>query len=771
MESTWKNVARKTISVRWNSLFVKLLSGFLLIIALLLSFNVLSFAFFQTNIQKEIIDHNTLNLKNTVNGYEQQFRHVESDMMRLYFNERFTTLVGGNDQPNYNAVATVKTEMNALLSNKLLYLENVFILFRDNTFVIERESTTNTVNMFTKFYVSEPYGPVFWQRQFAENYTFRVFPAAGFREYKYDKSVADKGELLPVVIKNKFNSQYIVAALLDAKSMFRSLHYNGEDRFFILGPDGKPLFQSKSVEEADGKPAWNGSLPGDLAFTGREGYSFRDDRYYFYKKGVNSDLIYVNVIPNVRIASQVERLNLLLLGIMAVAVVVSLLISVWLSMRFNSPIQGMIRLLQKSGQPHRLNTNIREFDWLGRSISDMMRANHGFHQDLRRKNKLLQTYGYISKIKSIHHWNDVRDLLEMSKQFYLVAFQLSFTEKFGLLAQEDQEKTAYYIHEYINVQMSGRFAGSVTLQMEKEQILSLIFAEEDASAVTDTLLRLKQVFDRDKDYGFVTMAFHPVMRYPHELSCAYEESQSMIGSRLLNRETQIITAIPAEEFEAPTMTSVQEQELLSGLLAGYDDNGSGLLEQLLNEMVHRGASARRFAEFGKEIAASILKLLLEHHYDISRLLDGQSPFLLLKQCWSVDEYVAFFRRFTGEAAELVRERKAEQDPIRDFVLDYVAKHYGEDISLEHVAEKLNLSRSYVSTYFHEKTGQTFSEYINGLRMQRAKEMLSATDSRIQDIATEVGYHNVNSFIRMFKRMCGLTPGEFRRLALQQGSER
>jgi AraC-like DNA-binding protein len=760
---------KQTISVRRNSLFVKLLGGFMLVIALLLSFNVLSFAFFQTNIQKEIIDHNTLNMKNTVNGYEQQFRHVESDLMRFYFNERFATLVGANDQPNYNSVAAVKTEMNALLSNKLLKLENVFILFRDNTFVIEKESTTNTVNMFTKFYVSEPYGPVFWQRQFAENYTFRVYPAADFREYKYDKTIADKGELLPVVIKNKFSSQYIVAALLDARSMFRSLHYNGEDHFFILDPAGKPLFRSKPVEQADGKSAWNGALPNDLSFDGNEGYSFRDDRYYFYKRGADSELIYVNVIPNVRIASQVQRLNLMLLGIMAAAVVASLLISVWLSIRFNSPIQGMIRLLQKSGQPDKMKTNIREFDWLGRSISEMLHANHGYHQDLRRKNKLLQTYGYMSKIKSIHHWNDVRDLIETSKPFYLVAFQLSFTEKFGQLAQEDQDKTAYYIHEYVNLQMSERFAGSVTLQMEKEQILTLLFGAEEASAVTDTLLRLKHVFDRDKDYGFVTMAFHPVKRNPNELSQAYEESQAMLGSRLLNRETQIVTALPAEELEAP-MTSAQEQELLAGLLAGSGDKAAELLGQLLGQMAQRGATARRFAEFGKDTSAKILKLLLEHQYDISRLLDGESPFIMLKNCWSVEEYAGFFRRFAGEAAELVRERKAGQDPIRDFVLDYVAKHYGEDISLEHVADKCNLSRSYLSSYFHEKTGQTFSEYMNGLRMQKAKEMLSGTDSRIQDIAAEVGYQNVNSFIRMFKRMCGLTPGEFRRIALQQGSE-
>ncbi|GAA3399516.1 helix-turn-helix domain-containing protein [Paenibacillus hodogayensis] len=766
------NTIRHPASSRRNSLFVRLLGGFMLVIALLLSFNMLSFAFFQTNIEREIIDHNTLNMNNTVNGYEQQLQLVESDLLRFYFNERFSALVAANGQPNYTAVNAVKPELNSLLSNKMLFLENVFILFRDNPLVIERDTTTNAVNMFTKFYVSEPYGPVFWQNQFAEGYTFRVFPAADFRQYKYDRTVEDKGGLLPVVIKNKFSSQYLVAALLDADSMFRSLHYNGADHFYILDAGGAVLFHSDpGAKDASAMAGIGSALPADLPAAG-DGYFIRDDRYYFYKNGPTSGLRYVNVIPNDRIASQVERLGMLLLGMLAVAVAASLLISVWLSIRFNSPVQGMIRLLQRPGQPGRMTSGIREFDWLGRSISDMLHANRGFDQDLRRKNKLLQNYGYMSKLKSIRHWNELHDLIETSKPFFLVAFQLSFTARFGQLAQDDQEKTAYYIQEYINLQMSGRFPGAVTLQMEKEQILSLLFTDEDASAVIDTLERLKQVLDRDKEYGFATMAFLPVKRSPNELSRAYEEAQAMLGSRLLNRDTQTITRLPAVELPAlPPMSTAQEQELLAALLAGQDERAAELVDALLRHMELSGANARQFAELGKELVSHIWKLLLEHHYDISRLLDGESPFLLLKDCWSVDEYGRFFRRFAGEAAALVRERKAEQDPIRDFALDYVAKHYGEDISLELVAEKLGLSRGYLSTYFHEKTGQTFSEYVNGLRMQRAKEMLSGTDSRIQDIAAEVGYQNVNSFIRMFKRICGLTPGEFRRVALQQsGSE-
>ncbi|MEF3305848.1 helix-turn-helix domain-containing protein [Paenibacillus sp. GYB003] len=758
------NRVKQTIAARRNSLFVKLLGSFLLPIALLLSFNVLSFAFFQTNIQNEIISHNTLNLNNTVNGYEKQLQLVESDMMRFYFNEKFGTLVGPGGEPNYSAVPAVKSEMNALLSNEMLHLDNLFILFRDHSFVMEKESTTNAVNMFTKFYVGDRYDLSFWQRQFGEPYTFRVYPSARFREYKYDKTVVDKGELLPVVIKNKFSSQYIVAALLDAQGMYRSLHHNGEDGFFVLGPNGETLFRAGPGREASGLP--DALLPPDARFRGESGYRLIDDRYYFYKRGAGSSLLYVNVVPNERIAAQVERLNWALLLLMGTAVAASVLLSVWFSVRINNPIQSMVRLLQKTDQPRPLRSSIREFDFLGSRISDILRDNLVFDQDLRRKNKLLQTYGYMSKIKSIHHWNDLRDLIEMSRPFYLIAYELTITRP---MPAEDQEKTAYRVHELIDAHMSGAFADSVTLQMEKEQFLSLLFATDDAGAVTETLRRLKDAFDRNREFGFVTIAFRAALRTGAELAAAYEEAQAMIRLRRLNRETQIVSEPPREERDAAP-TSAQEQELAASVLGGSGDKAAGLIGGLLRQLEQGGAGAGAFAELGKQLAALLLKLLLEHRYDISRLLGGQSPFLLLKQCWSVGEYERLFRRFAEDAAKLVRERKEERDPIRDFVLDYVANHYGEDLSLELVADKLNLSRGYLSTYFHEKTGRTFSEYVNGLRMERAKHMLSETDTRIQDIAAEIGYRNVNSFIRMFKRMCGLTPGEFRRVALRHEAE-
>jgi len=112
--------------------------------------------------------------------------------------------------------------------------------------------------------------------------------------------------------------------------------------------------------------------------------------------------------------------------------------------------------------------------------------------------------------------------------------------------------------------------------------------------------------------------------------------------------------------------------------------------------------------------------------------------------------------------ELIRRKTENHDPITSFVMTYINEHLDEDINLDMMADKLNITSGYLSTYFKEKTGLNFSDYLNDLRIRAAKDMLQNLDLRIQDVAARVGYHNVNSFIRMFKRHAGMTPGEFRK---------
>ncbi len=78
-----------------------------------------------------------------------------------------------------------------------------------------------------------------------------------------------------------------------------------------------------------------------------------------------------------------------------------------------------------------------------------------------------------------------------------------------------------------------------------------------------------------------------------------------------------------------------------------------------------------------------------------------------------------------------------------------------------LASIFGVSANYLSTRFHKETHIRFTEYLTGLRMNRAKQLLAETDLQVKEIATQVGYYTASHFIRTFVKAVGVTPLEFR----------
>ncbi len=100
------------------------------------------------------------------------------------------------------------------------------------------------------------------------------------------------------------------------------------------------------------------------------------------------------------------------------------------------------------------------------------------------------------------------------------------------------------------------------------------------------------------------------------------------------------------------------------------------------------------------------------------------------------------------------------------ILAYCAEHFAEEITVRQMAEKLYISESYISKIFSEKLKYGFREYINALRIDKAKSLLEHSDKKIVDVMYECGFRNQSSFNRIFRSLCGVSPREYKNGALQ-----
>ncbi|NLL70685.1 MAG: helix-turn-helix transcriptional regulator, partial [Epulopiscium sp.] len=93
----------------------------------------------------------------------------------------------------------------------------------------------------------------------------------------------------------------------------------------------------------------------------------------------------------------------------------------------------------------------------------------------------------------------------------------------------------------------------------------------------------------------------------------------------------------------------------------------------------------------------------------------------------------------------------------------ILKNYTDcSFSIQLIAEQFNVSASYLSQYFKEKTGSTILEYMTNLKIEKAKELLKNETLTLKDISQQIGYIHVSSFIRRFKQVTNITPSEYRK---------
>ncbi len=104
-----------------------------------------------------------------------------------------------------------------------------------------------------------------------------------------------------------------------------------------------------------------------------------------------------------------------------------------------------------------------------------------------------------------------------------------------------------------------------------------------------------------------------------------------------------------------------------------------------------------------------------------------------------------------------------------FVLNYIQQHLAEKISIDMLSNKAYLSRNTFFKWFKEQFGITPVEYINRERLKHAKQLLSGEDS-ISNIAMQCGFSDVNYFVRLFKKMEGITPGSYQSCAKKSSAD-
>lgn len=109
--------------------------------------------------------------------------------------------------------------------------------------------------------------------------------------------------------------------------------------------------------------------------------------------------------------------------------------------------------------------------------------------------------------------------------------------------------------------------------------------------------------------------------------------------------------------------------------------------------------------------------------------------------------------------------KRQQKPVHSVqivkCMDYIGQHLHEKISMDDLANYVNLNETYLSKLFRKETGRSVSEYIRDKKVEEAQDLLRFTEKSSIEIATDLGFSSHSYFISVFKKVTGETPKDYR----------
>lgn len=207
-----------------------------------------------------------------------------------------------------------------------------------------------------------------------------------------------------------------------------------------------------------------------------------------------------------------------------------------------------------------------------------------------------------------------------------------------------------------------------------------------------------------------------------------------------------------------------EDKLIHAIRVGNVQDAKSFIEQLFSaHSVYSGMQPKLTTIHAIELLTLLARTTINAGagvYAMYKLTD--QAFCRLMDARSISQISYLLGRSVEDAINLLDI--VETDETTTFIRQsvyYIHQHYTENITLENVSENVHLSSSYFSSLFKEKTGVSFTSYVNKLKVERAKKLLKKTEMTLVDIALSLGFCSQSYFSSVFKKHVGISPKQFR----------
>jgi AraC-like DNA-binding protein len=479
---------------------------------------------------------------------------------------------------------------------------------------------------------------------------------------------------------------------------------------------------------------------------------------------------YVSAMPTSIYMGQINRMQTLTAVIIGVMLLFGLLLSMLFARKNTMPIKSLVYALQQNmlNREEQISSK-NELDYIGQAVLSALAENRHVKQTMENYLPLLQS----SLINQLLHGDPLhteRMLATLNAsgvcmdkaRFGVVVLSISAgREPDG----SDDMNLAKFATSNLLREMLMQIGDVYTVNTGIEYIAVLIGSDLDNDRYME---RLVDILYRASAFMQERMEVYPrfglgSMQVAEGIHISFREARKACDFSFYNPQNNIVRyqdiKISAQIYSYPLET---EMQLINSVKTGNSARMRELLRTIISENYTSLTLSLELARcLFFDIMSTAIKIMNEMSMDCQAAFDTD-PVALLTSCTTIVEMehalTSIFDTLCGIAGD---KEISHNNQLKNTILEYIDKNFGNsDLCLNNIAGMLHLSPAYVSRFLKEYASINFMEYLRGKRIEKAVEYLGAGLS-VNDVAAKVGYASSIVFIRNFKRLYGMTPGEMR----------
>ncbi|WP_028608887.1 response regulator [Paenibacillus harenae] len=318
----------------------------------------------------------------------------------------------------------------------------------------------------------------------------------------------------------------------------------------------------------------------------------------------------------------------------------------------------------------------------------------------------------------------------------------------------------------------------LTFRTREERMVAIVFGQENESLMYERVLSLAEEvrYHIEKYLKFtVTVGIGRTCMNAEQLPVSYRSALSVLDYRFLlgkNRVLHIMDIEGKPSISMPLSLDL-DRKLAAAVKTGAIQEANELIEtgvaELKNALVPVEACMLQMQKVVLSLMNSIQELTI---HEREPTFDHQIQLMNVSRFKTLDDIEVWLKEVVSSVISIIRDNRNYLTNMQIHrAVEYIHMNYAnEKMSLQDLCRHVLMSTSYFSLIFKQHTGETFVEYLTGVRIAKAKELLHNTTLKLYEIADLVGYKDPNYFSILFKKHTGAAPKDYRDKQIKESGD-